>query len=106
MWSMLVPPSLEVVGYIRLRQQRMLGGRATIGVRLGRAWWGRGFAAEALRALCGHLAARRNVRTLDLEVLAHNRRALRAYEKAGFRPARTYRRAGQLWLSLEWYAPA
>jgi phosphoglycolate phosphatase len=106
MWTIALVPSLAVIGYIRLRGHSVLRSRATVGVRLGRAWWGQGYAAEGLKTLREHLVRERKIRFFDLEVLAQNTRALRAYEKAGFSLARRLRRNGRLWLSLEWHAPA
>jgi len=104
MWTILLPPELEVIGYLRLRRRSFLTGQASLGVRLGRAWWGRGYAPEALRRLCRHLVEAYRVRSVELEVLHRNERALRAYRKAGFVPVRKYRRNGTDWQLLRWHA--
>jgi ribosomal-protein-alanine N-acetyltransferase len=104
MWTLLHLPALEVIGYVRLRRHSLVEGHATMGVRLGRTWWGKGYAAEALKALCAHLAAAKKLQLLELEVLAENTRALRAYGKAGFSLAWRRQRKGRLWCGLEWHA--
>lgn len=47
---------------------------------------GRGFGGEALDLLCRHLAERFAVREFMVQPSARNTRAIRAYEKVGFRP--------------------
>lgn len=106
MWTLLLPPSLAVVGYVRLRRYTRLTGRGTIAMRLGRDWWGRGYAAEALAHLCPVLASAFRLHTLELSVLASNTRALRAYEKSGFTLARATRVNGRGWRHLAWHARA
>ncbi len=102
MWTMLLPPSLEVIGYVRIRAVAPSAGKGTIAVRLGRTWWGNGYAPEALKTLCPHIAATHRLNSLELEVLAGNKRGLRAYEKAGFSLVREKYRDGRMWTDLQW----
>ncbi len=64
-WALLLPPALEIIGYVRLRRYSFLTARGTIALRLGRPWWSRGYATEALRAWCPHVAAHRRLKLLD-----------------------------------------
>ena len=47
--------------------------------------WGRGYASEAIGLLLGYAVRVLGLRKLLLEVLASNERAIRSYERAGFR---------------------
>jgi len=59
---------------------------------------GRGFGTLALRLLCDRLRAEGRSE-LGIAAAKANPRALRAYEKAGFRPFRAFRENGEGW----WY---
>lgn len=102
MWTLLLPPDLTVMGYIRLRQTHFLSRRGTIAVRLGQAFWGKGYAPEALKHLCRHMTSARKLRAIELEVLADNQRGLRAYEKAGFFLLKKFHRDDRQWCRLQW----
>ncbi len=104
-WTVLLPPALDIIGYVRLRRHSVLTGRGTMALRLGRAWWNHGYATEALRAWCPHIAAQRRLKVLDLSVLAANAPAMRVYAKADFILADTRPRGGRNWCTLEWHAP-
>ncbi len=103
-WTVLLPPALHVVGYLRLRRYCFLTGHGTIAIRFGRPWWNRGYATEAMRAWCEYIASRRRLRVLDLSVLADNGAAMRVYEKTGFVTVATRTRGGRPWCTLEWHA--
>lgn len=47
--------------------------------------WGHGYGTEATRLVAGEVFATLPVRRFRLEVFAHNERALRAYQRVGFR---------------------
>lgn len=57
--------------------------RVELGYILGRRFWGRGFATEAVRELVAH-AGRRGVRTVDAYAFLDNAGSARVLEKAGF----------------------
>ena len=50
-----------------------------------RGAWGRGFGTEAMRLLLGHLFSTLNLHRVWLRVFADNARAIRMYERLGFR---------------------
>ncbi|HEX2863259.1 MAG TPA: GNAT family protein [Deinococcales bacterium] len=63
-------------------------GTATLGICIGDPEaWGRGYGSEAVRLLVQYGMYFRNLHAVNLRVLGFNRRAVRAYEKAGFRVA-------------------
>jgi RimJ/RimL family protein N-acetyltransferase len=58
---------------------------AMVGYWLGRAFWGRGIATEALRALTAHAFASIYLNRLEAGVFPWNRASMRVLEKAGYR---------------------
>ena len=58
---------------------------ASLDITLAPEYQGRGLGAEALRTVIDWLIARGHHR-FTIDPAAHNRRAIRAYEKVGFRP--------------------
>jgi len=71
----------EPVGMIGARP---MGAEAEIGYWIGRAFWGQGFASEALDALVRHLFLRRRFERLLASARPENRASIRVQEKAGF----------------------
>lgn len=61
-----------------------LRGSAAIGYWLGRAFWGRGIATDAVRTLAGHALGAMGFRRLDATVFAPNIASSRVLEKCGF----------------------
>jgi RimJ/RimL family protein N-acetyltransferase len=58
---------------------------AEFGILIGeKDQWGKGYASEAARLLLDYGFEELNLHRIFLEVYAHNKRAQRAYEKAGF----------------------
>ncbi|MBI2931807.1 MAG: GNAT family N-acetyltransferase, partial [Planctomycetes bacterium] len=60
-----------------------------------------GYGGEAMRLLCDYGFNRLNLRRIGLRVYAYNRRAIRCYEKAGFRAEGSLREAR--FLDGQWY---
>lgn len=58
---------------------------AMVGYWLGRAFWGRGIATEALRALTAHAFASSCLNRIEAGVFPWNRASMRVLEKAGYR---------------------
>jgi aminoglycoside 6'-N-acetyltransferase len=58
---------------------------AGIDIFLGAPFHGRGLGTDAVRTLARHLVRDRGHHRLTIDPVAHNARAIRAYEKAGFR---------------------
>jgi RimJ/RimL family protein N-acetyltransferase len=69
----------QVVGYVVSWDQ---SGRRAVGYWIGRAWWGRGMATEALALFL----RRMSVRPLYAYVGVHNVGSIRVLEKCGFGP--------------------
>ncbi|HSD83118.1 MAG TPA: GNAT family protein [Anaerolineae bacterium] len=75
---------------------------ASLGIQIGeRTDWGKGYGTDALRVLMRYAFDELNLYRISLSVLAINARAIRAYEKCGFRAEgrerRMYAYEGQRW---------
>lgn len=102
-----------VLGIVVRETDRLIGGaglhridwrnrHACFGIGIGvRDEWDRGYGTEATRLLVGHALETLNLNRVWLEVYEDNPRALRAYEKVGFRREGLLRqdsyRAGRYW---------
>jgi RimJ/RimL family protein N-acetyltransferase len=63
------------------------GGRdAFVGIAIGeRDYWGKGYGTDAMRTILHYGFTEINLRRVTLTVFEYNPRAIRSYEKAGFR---------------------
>lgn len=59
-------------------------GSAAIGYWLGRAYWGRGIASDAVHALCAYAFGELGLRRLEARLFAENAASARVLEKSGF----------------------
>ena len=67
---------------------------ASFGIFIGnKRFWGKGYGTEATRLLLRYAFEELNLHRVELEVYDFNTRAIRAYEKAGFRREGTRRQA-------------
>jgi len=65
---------------------------ASLGIALGeKQYWGQGYGTKAVRTVLRHAFLELNLHRVELEVFAYNPRAIRCYEKAGFRNEGTRR---------------
>lgn len=76
----------EFVGRISLREIDPLERTAVLGVTFHPDRLNRGLGSDALSAFLGYYFGRLRMSALLLDVAAFNRRAIRVYEKNGFRP--------------------
>lgn len=76
----------EPVGTCRLKQINLINRRAEIGIFIGeKNCWNMGIGTEAIRLLLDFGFNIINLRNIMLEVYSFNERAIRAYEKCGFK---------------------
>lgn len=92
----------RLIGFVGLGGVQWSQGDAWMGIGLGdRQDWGRGYGTDALRVLLGNAFTELNLRRVSLGVFEYNPRALRSYEKAGFRiegrQRKRYQREGRRW---------
>ncbi len=77
-------------------------GDGWVGIGIGeRAYWGKGYGSEAMRLLVRYAFMELNLRRVSLNVFEYNQRAIRSYEKVGFRhegrERRWMQRSGRRW---------
>lgn len=78
-------PAPEVIGAIELRKVSPEHRSGEVGILVGeRAYWGRGYGTDAMRALCRFAFEEMDLHRIHLGVLEFNTRAIRAYEQVGF----------------------
>jgi RimJ/RimL family protein N-acetyltransferase len=58
---------------------------AMLGIWIARPWWGEGYGTDAVRTLCRFGFDHMNLHRITLHVNADNDKAVRAYERVGFR---------------------
>lgn len=83
----------EPIGGIGLMEVNAAARTAVLGVWIGRPWWDQGLGTDAVRTLCRYAFRFMNLQRIELNVFATNPRAVRAYEKVGFRTEGTRRRS-------------
>jgi len=66
--------------------------RGEFGISLKKAWWGCGAASALMEAILAFAKRERFFSSLNLEVRSSNTRAIRLYEKYGFRKLCTFPR--------------
>ncbi len=71
------------------RMPRRMHHRAEIGISVAKAYWGQGIGSALMEALIS-FARERGICQLNLEVRSDNERAIRLYEKFGFRKLVTF----------------
>ena len=82
----------EIIGTASLnRKPRRMSHRGEFGISLKKAWWGCGAASAMMEAILA-FARENGFEQLNLEVRSSNTRAIRLYEKYGFRKLCTFPR--------------
>jgi aminoglycoside 6'-N-acetyltransferase len=83
----------KVIGLIQYAEEDEPEYRhAGIDVSLHPAWHGRGLGADAVRTLASYLFEQRGHHRITIDPAAHNQRAIRCYQRVGFRPVGVMRR--------------
>jgi RimJ/RimL family protein N-acetyltransferase len=87
----------RLIGDVALENVSWRAGDAEIRISIGdKACWNRGYGTEALREVERIAFGQLNLKSLYLRVSEDNRRALRAYEKAGYQKVGRLRASGRL----------
>ncbi len=82
------------VGNVGLHRIDWKNRSCIFGIALGeKTYWNRGFGTEAARTILRFAFEQLNLHRIELEVFAFNARAIRSYEKVGFRREGTRRQA-------------
>ncbi len=82
------------IGNIGLHGIEQENRRAVLGIIIGeKAYWGQGYGSDAIRAMLRWAFQYLNLNRVSLTVYGYNKRAIRCYEKCGFRHEGVMRRA-------------
>jgi RimJ/RimL family protein N-acetyltransferase len=77
----------QLIGFVALRSIRWSQGEAWAGIGIGEPeYWGRGYGTDAMRLALRYAFMELSLERVSLNVFLSNERAIRSYEKAGFRP--------------------
>ena len=83
----------ELIGQIQcLEETDPMYRHASIDIAIGSAWQGKGHGPDAIRTLARYLIDERGHHRLTIDPAAHNTRAVKAYERVGFKPVGLMRR--------------
>jgi RimJ/RimL family protein N-acetyltransferase len=83
-----------IIGFVEITNISSINQSAEIGIRIGSENdRNRGFGKEALGLALGYCWNHLNLRRVSLNVLGHNKRAIKVYQAAGFKKEGTLRRA-------------
>jgi RimJ/RimL family protein N-acetyltransferase len=76
----------RLIGFVELEDLSPTLSEAFVGIGVGeRELWGHGYGTDAMRVLMRYAFTELNLKRLALTVFEYNPRAIRSYEKAGFR---------------------
>jgi len=85
----------RLIGDAALDHIAWRSGDAELRIRIGeKTYWNQGYGEDAVNALLDHAFSTMNLRRVYLRVFAFNQRAIRCYEKCGFRKEGRLRRTG------------
>ena len=77
----------RLLGFIGLSDIQPNHGDCWVGIGIGESdCWGKGYGTDAMRLALRYAFQELNLQRVSLDVFVHNRRAVRSYEKAGFKP--------------------
>ncbi|HHT27924.1 MAG TPA: GNAT family N-acetyltransferase [Firmicutes bacterium] len=86
----------QLIGDIELDHISWRSGDAELRIRIGeKSLWDKGYGTDAVLTLIDYAFTRMSLKRIYLRVYAANRRAVRCYEKAGFRKEGRLRRRSQ-----------
>ncbi|QQE77070.1 GNAT family N-acetyltransferase [Alicyclobacillus sp. SO9] len=75
----------KFIGEVSYRDMDVVKGTCVLGIMIGdKAYWGKGYGTEAVRAMCSFLFQRFQLRRIQLDTWVGNERAIRSYKKVGF----------------------
>jgi RimJ/RimL family protein N-acetyltransferase len=83
-WGLALRDSNIVIGTTTLFNLNLDNGRAELGYAMGRAYWGKGYMNEALKAFVSHAFEVMGLRRLEADVDPRNAASIRTLERLGF----------------------
>jgi len=90
--AIVVKANDQYIGNVGLMEINSLNRNAELGIMIGdRTYWNQGYGTEAVKLMCRYGFKNLNLHRIFLKVFSHNERAIRCYEKAGFKHEGTLR---------------
>ena len=83
-WGVALRESDTLIGTATLFNLNLDNGRAELGYAMARAYWGKGYMNEALKALVSHAFEVMGLRRLEADVDPRNAASIRSLERLGF----------------------
>jgi RimJ/RimL family protein N-acetyltransferase len=83
----------QAVGGCSLEAIEARNRAAVLGIWIGKPYWNRGYGTDAMRTLCRFGFRHMNLQRIELHVFSVNPRAVRVYERVGFKVEGTRRRS-------------
>ena len=84
-WAIVLKENQRFIGRFQMEEWSDENHRAAVGYLLGRQYWGKGYATEALRAFIAHLFEQTTVNRIDTFTWSENSASAHVMEKAGMR---------------------
>jgi ribosomal-protein-alanine N-acetyltransferase len=84
-WAIVLKENLRFIGRFQMEEWSDENHRAAVGYLLGKQYWGKGYATEALRAVITYLFEQTTVNRIDTFAWSENIASTRVMEKAGMR---------------------
>ena len=84
-WAIVLKENQRFMGRIQMEDWNDEDHRTAVGYRLGKPYWGNGYATEALRAVIAYLFEQTTVNRIDAVTWRENSASARVLEKAGMR---------------------
>ncbi|HEY6408292.1 MAG TPA: GNAT family protein [Ktedonobacteraceae bacterium] len=84
-WAIVLKANQRFMGRIQLEDWSDENRRTAVGYRLGKQYWGNGYATEALRAVLAYLFEQTTVNRISASTWSENTASARVLEKAGMR---------------------
>lgn len=86
LFAILALPDRRLIGNCGLHKLDWKNRHALFGIFIGdKDYWGKGYGTDAVRTIVRYAFSELGLNRVELEVYDYNPRAIRAYEKAGFR---------------------
>ena len=93
-FSLMTLPEEKLIGNTSLFDIDAMNGRAELGIFIGdKEYWGKGYGTEATMLMLDYGFNALNLHSISLRVYSFNTRAIKCYEKAGFKMAGRLREA-------------
>ncbi|AYE35845.1 N-acetyltransferase [Clostridium septicum] len=75
----------DVIGYVYYKENSYTIDTYSIGITIGKSYWGLGYGRDVVNQLCKYLFLKKKAHRIELEVVKDNERAIKCYKNCGFK---------------------